>query len=154
MPTLTKKSLYAPEVYETCRARIEQIQEDTRPQWGVMSAAQMFAHCAEVQEVANGKALGKTPLLAKLFKGFIRQAVVNDKPYPKSSRTHPQYEQREERDFFTEKQRLLAALERFFHEDKDEAVRRPHPLFGTMTLEERGWSMYKHLDHHLTQFGV
>lgn len=143
-----------PDVYEACLVRLHQINEGTRPQWGQMSAAQMFAHCAEVLEVANGKPLENTPFLARLFKGFIRDGVVNEKPYPQNLRTHPQYKQTQQRDFATEKQRLLEALAQFYHEDKAEAVKHVHPLFGTMTLEERGWSQYKHLDHHLTQFGV
>lgn len=29
-----------------------------------------------------------------------------------------------------------------------------HPFFGDMTVDEVGRAMYKHLDHHLGQFGV
>ena len=116
-----------------------------------MSAAQMLAHCAEIIEVANGKPLENTPLMARLFKGMIRKMVVGDEPYPKNTRTHPQYKQTAERDFETEKTRILGALSQF---KEGEGVPREHPLFGAMRVEERGWSMYKHLDHHLTQFGV
>jgi len=27
-------------------------------------------------------------------------------------------------------------------------------LFGALTADEHGWLTYKHLDHHLTQFGI
>jgi hypothetical protein len=110
-----------------------------------MSAAQMFSHCAEILEVANGRDLKNTPLIAKLFKGMIRKMVVNEKPYPKNTKTHPQYRQTTDKDFETEKKRLLLAL------DKLQII---HPLFGRMSRQEKGWSMYKHLDHHLTQFCV
>lgn len=151
MKTLTQKSLYEDNTYQLILARIERLAPQTAPQWGSMSAAQMLAHCAEVMEVANGEPLEGTPLLVKLFKGMIRSMVVSDKPFPKNTKTHPQYRQTAERDFGAEKQRVLAALTRF---KQEEGLEREHPLFGAMSVEEKGWSMYKHLDHHLNQFGV
>ena len=148
----TSRSLYNPEDYENCLTRIDQLSAESKPQWGSMTAAQMLSHCAEIQEVSNGKELKGTPFIAKLFKGMIRKMVVNEKPYKKSTQTHPQYRQTEERDFETEKARLLAALKSFIGAENSPG--HPHPLFGTMTHDEKGWSAYKHLDHHLTQFGV
>jgi hypothetical protein len=116
-----------------------------------MSAAQMLAHCAEVQEVANGKDLVGTPLFIRVIARMIRNMVVNDKPYPRNSKTHPQYVQHHEQDLEMEKLRLVAALDSFVDAGPREGR---HPLFGRMSADERGWSCYKHLDHHLTQFGV
>lgn len=150
---MQRKSLYTPEVYDHCLDRIDRLAPDTQPEWGSMTAAQMFAHCAEVQEVANGsRKLEGTPLLLRLLGPLIRRAVVNDRPYPRDTRTHPQYRQTERREFDAEKQRLLLALEAFRRAENDPPPR--HPLFGTLNHEERGWSSYKHLDHHLRQFGV
>ena len=87
-----------------------------------------------------------------MLKGMIRKMVVGPKPYPKNTRTHPQYLQTEPRDFDTEKARLLAALNAFVEAENSPA--RPHSLFGVQTHDEKGWAGYKHLDHHLTQFGV
>ena len=119
-----------------------------------MNAAQMLSHCAEIQEVMNGKALVGTPLMAKLFKGMIRNMVVNEKPYARNSRTHPQYVMVDERELGTEKARLLAAMNKMASFSEAERRQLNHPLFGPMTDEELGWGCYKHLDHHLTQFGV
>jgi len=149
----TRESLYSPQAYQTCLNRIEQLTSGSQPQWGTMTAAQMLAHCAEIQEVSNGKELKNTPFLAKLFKGAIRKMVFNDRPYPKSTRTHPQYRQTSDRDFEAEKQRLLVALAAFV-DASGEYSGPQHPIFGDVTPEEKGWGMYKHLDHHLSQFGV
>ena len=151
---MNKKSLLSPDVHRECIDRIEKLTPATRPAWGTMNAAQMMAHCAEVQEVLNGKPLENTPLMARLFKGKIRKMVVNEKPYPKNSRTHPQYVVTDERSFEVEKQRLLKAIEHTATMPEAERRRLSHPLFGPMTDEELGWSAYKHLDHHLSQFGV
>lgn len=155
MQKLTRRSLLAPDVYQESLARVEKLTADAKPQWGRMTAAQMLAHCAEVQEVVNGrKPLRDTPLIARLFKGMIRRMVVSEKPYPHNIRTHPQYRQDEDRDFGAEKKRLLDALAEFTAADRKRLESIPHPLFGPMTAEEKGWSMYKHLDHHLAQFGL
>ncbi len=148
------KNLYLLEDYQEILRRIEKLGSESQPEWGSMSAAQMLAHCAEIQEVFNGKELKNTPLLAKVFKGVIRNMVVNEKPYPKNTRTHPQYKQTTERDFASEKKRLLEALDRFVSMTEEEVGQIRHPLFGTMSTREKGWSTYKHLDHHLNQFGV
>jgi hypothetical protein len=154
MEKLIKRNLYSPEVYQECLNRIEKLTPQSKPLWGKMTAAQMFAHCAEIVEVSNGKELKNTPFLVKLFKGFVRNMVVNEKPYPKNSKTHPQYRQTTDCDFETEKKRLLAALDRFVNMDQKVSRNIKHPLFGEMSPEEKGWAMYKHLDHHLNQFGV
>ena len=118
-----------------------------------MTAAQMLAHCAEVQEVGNGnRKLEGTPFLVRLFGPLIRRMVVSEKPYPRDARTHPQYEQREPRDFERETARLLVQLTAFRATEQESPVR--HPIFGVLSHEERGWAAYKHLDHHLRQFGV
>ena len=148
----TSHSLYNSEDYRAFLSRIDQLSAESEPKWGSMATAQMLAHCAEILEVSNGKELKNTPFIARLFKGMIRKMVVNEKPYKKSTQTHPQYRQTEERDFETEKARLMAALESFVGTESSPG--HPHPLFGTMTHHEKGWSAYKHPNHHLTQFGV
>lgn len=149
-----RPDLHSPETYQECVSRIQALTPESRPLWGTMTAAQMFAHCAEVQEVTNGKELRGTPFLIKLFRGVIRRMVLSDKPYPKNSGTHPQYRQKEDRDFEAERRRLLAALDAFVRAGAEGGPGPEHPLFGRLTPGEKGRSMVKHLDHHLRQFGV
>lgn len=149
-----KKSLYTPADYQACLARIDKLTADSRPQWGKMTSGQMLAHCAEVQEITNGKELQNTPLLVKLMRGMIRKMVVGDKPYPKNAQTHSQFKQTTDRNFDEEIKHLLAALDFFVNQEQQEALQTKHPLFGKMTLAEKGWIGYKHLDHHLSQFHI
>ena len=116
-----------------------------------MDAAQMFGHCAEITEVAMGKELQGTPFLIRLIAPLIRRSVLSEKPYTKNSPTHPQYVYADPVEFEEQKTRLLAVLHRL----RDEGPRPyRHTLFGSMSPEESGWVGYKHLDHHLQQFGV
>lgn len=150
MATTKKPNLFEPNVYEDLKARFEKITATSTPLWGKMNAAQMFAHCTEVQDVCNGKALENTPFFLKLFKGFIKKSVLNDKPYPKGSPTHQQYVVSSQKDFDTEKQRFLDSLAAFVNNTGSIE----HTLFGKMSPEERSWAIYKHHVHHLEQFGV
>ena len=152
---MTRKSLYSPETYQEVLNRIDQLSADTRPEWGKMNAAQMMAHCTAVQKVINGEEeLKGTPFIAKLFKGMIRKVVVGDKPFSRGIRTHPQYLPASDSEFEAEKKELKLALERFIKMDQENRTLPDHPLFGTLSKDESGWSVYKHLDHHLTQFRV
>lgn len=132
------------------RERIERLTPTTAPQWGEMSVARMLAHCAEVQEVMNGKPLTGTPWYIRLAGPLIKRAVLGRRPYPRGLRTHPQYEITNEHEFSVERTRLLEAIE--VGREHDGPVE--HPIFGKLSAEEAGWAGYKHLDHHLTQFGV
>lgn len=151
---MPRKSILSPETHQECVDRIDKLTTDAQPAWGAMNVAQMLAHCAEVQEVFNGKPLENTPFIVKLFKGMIRSAVFNDKPYSKNTRTHPQYVIADQRQFEVERTRLLNALAKTAGLSENERRNLKHILFGSMTDEEIGWGTYKHLDHHLQQFGV
>lgn len=150
MTTTKKPNIFEPEIYASLKTRFQKIEANSTPLWGKMNAAQMFAHCTEVQEVCNGKALENTPFFLKLFRGFIKKSVLNEKPYPKGSPTHKQYVINSQKDFETEKQRFLESLATFVANTGSIE----HSLFGKMSPEERSWGIYKHHVHHLEQFGV
>ncbi|MCK5087382.1 MAG: hypothetical protein KAQ90_07675, partial [Melioribacteraceae bacterium] len=135
MNKLVRKNLHSTETYEECINRIDKLTGETQPLWGNMDAAQMLSHCAEVQEVANGKDLIGTPFIIKLFGGLVKKMVLNEKPYPKNAGTHTQYMQTTGRDFETEKKHLLEAMEQSVKMDKEELEAIVHPLFGKMSVE-------------------
>lgn len=143
-------NLFDSQDYQKFVARLDALQHDTQPLWGSMTAAQMLAHCTETQEACNGKPLVGTPFFVKLFKGFIKKSVLNDKPYKQGIPTHPQYIIRNKRDFEQEKANFLASLEQFVA-NKGTAE---HSLFGTLSAEERNKAIVKHHSHHWAQFGL
>lgn len=148
------KSLHEPATYQECVERINKLTAQTPPLWGKMTVGQMLAHCSEVVEVYNGEKELKPNLFGRLLKGMIRKAVVGEKPYSHNSPTAPQFVVKASKEFEPQRSRLLAGLYKFHNEDQAAGAERVHPLFGKMTPQERGWSMYKHTDHHLRQFGV
>jgi hypothetical protein len=148
---MERKSLFDAETLRNVEERIGAIRPDTEPLWGRMNPAQMLAHCAEIQEVWLGKKLEGTPFYVRLLGPLVKGIVVGDRPYRKNSPTHPQYRISDPRDFEAEKARLVAALRAWAQAPRHEFR---HPIFGRMTVEEQGWACYRHLDHHLSQFGA
>lgn len=150
-PSDATPSLHDAGVYRESRERVTRLTPDAAAEWGEMSVTRMLTHCTEVQRVLNGGPLEGTPWYVKPFGPLIKRLVLGGNPFPKHARTHPQYEVTKEGDFETEKHRLLDALAEFRADGERELE---HPLFGRLTADEAGWAAYKHLDHHLRQFGV
>ena len=78
----------------------------------------------------------------------------SEKPLSKNSPTDPTFVVSDTRDFEKEKARLLAVMQRFHAAGQQAADGRVHSFFGRLTGGEWGVIMWKHLDHHLRQFGV
>jgi hypothetical protein len=57
-------------------------------------------------------------------------------------------------DFERERGYLIAAIDRFANEGAACCSRHPHPFFGPLKPQQWAILMYKHVDHHLRQFGV
>jgi hypothetical protein len=77
-------------------------------------------------------------------------------PFPKGAPTAPELKPNVPNAaaaFEEERAALLELLERIGTGPHDGAAP-PHPLFGPMTWREWGVVTYKHVDHHLKQFGV
>ena len=149
-----KKNLFDPVILQEVLIRLDKIQPDTEALWGKMNAAQMFAHCAEVLETYAGRKKLKIPWYAHLMKGMIYKVVFGDQPYNKNAPTLPQFKKLQNVDFESKKQRLLDSIDHFYKMDELELSSVVHPLFKNISRGDRGWAMYKHLDHHLNQFGV
>lgn len=151
---MERRDFYDDNTYEALLGRIARLAPDAVPKWGKMNGAQMCAHCAEIAEVAHGKALEGTPFFIRLMGGLIKKMVLKEKPYPRGSKTHPQFVISGSEDLEEQKARLLKVLESMHSAGRAAAGETSHPIFGAMTPDEHGWLTYKHLDHHLTQFGL
>jgi len=109
------KDIFHPQVTKDLIHRINSLTPETSPHWGKMSVDQMLAHCAVAYEmVYTDKHQKPIGLMRILLKTFVKNSVVNEKRYPKSSRTAPAFIISGPRDFDKEKQQLtqLAAFRR------------------------------------------
>lgn len=134
--------------------RLGRITPQAARQWGKMDPAQALAHCALALEASTGDATLKRPLIAKLIGRFFRSWLLGDKPFSRNSPTHPMLVTKTPKEFERERTRLMAAVRKFQAAGPEVAARYPHALLGRMTGDEWGEMQWKHLDHHLRQFGV
>lgn len=148
------KSLFDEPTHQEVLERLNKIASETQPTWGKMNAGQMMRHCQLPFEVALGKtALAKPNFLMKLLMKSFKKGMYNDKLWRQNQPTPKQFRVEDERDFTKEKSTLTALIDDF-HKTKDQKERAPHPGFGYFTYDQWGQMQYKHLDHHLRQFGV
>ena len=85
---------------------------------------------------------------------FVKPIVVNEKPYKKSSQTAPEFLIKDERNFEKEKQRLINYIQKTEQMGAPAFEGKESHSFGPLSPQEWNNMFYKHLDHHLTQFGV
>lgn len=147
---MAKKNLYDDAVYEEVLERLSKLTPDTQPTWGTMDVAQMLAHCAEVQDVYNGKPL-KVPFRMPFVRPLARTLLLSEKPFKKNYQTIDQFKMVDQEDFSTQRDRLIDSLRTMQAFGRRELQ---HKIMGRMSEDEVGWITYKHLDHHFRQFGV
>ncbi len=136
--------------------RIDQLQPDSQPAWGKMNVSQMLMHCSSFQEIATGEQTASRSWLGLLVGKLAKPILFNDKPIPQNMSTIPNLIITDTPDFNQARETLKHKIVSL--QDMDigtgKTVLQPHPFFGKLSDEEWGKGMYKHLDHHLNQFGV
>lgn len=148
------KNLFDKEVYEEIISRLNLLKSQSQRQWGKMDVAQMLAHCKEAFKVPLSDKPLKRTFIGFLLGGMIKHKLHNDSPWKQNLPTAPQFIIKDSRNFEKEKNELLLLINKF-HTGNPAAIEKiVHPMFGKFTGEQWGKAMYKHLDHHLTQFGV
>ncbi len=138
----------------TVKSRIEALQPDSKALWGKMNVAQMLSHLQVPLQGALGEVKLKRTLIGYLFGGIAKKQMVNEKPFKQNLPTDPAFIRKDDRDFYLEKSKLLDGIDKFVAVGPKGLSREPHPFFGKLSPEEWSVLMWKHIDHHLRQFGV
>lgn len=150
------KNLFDATVANEVKTRLGKLGPQTERRWGKMTAAQMLAHCSVSMQWAVGEVVPeKLALRARLMGRLVKPMVFrNEDALRKNSPTAKSLIVTDERDLCRERERLAGLIDKFSAGGKDGCTKNPHSFFGKMTPEEWAILMYKHLDHHLRQFGV
>ena len=115
----------------------------------------MMAHCCVAYEmVYENKHKAPNAFMKFFLKLFVKDMVVGPKPYKKNSQTAPAFLIKDERDFETEKARLISYLKKTQELGAEHFDDKESLSFGKLSKAEWNVMFYKHLDHHLAQFGV
>jgi len=147
------KNLFEPDAVQEVMTRIEQLKASSQRQWGKMDVAQMMAHCSATLEMASGKFVAKRTLIGRIMGPRFRHVLTDDSPFPRNAPTAKELNVGK-CDFAPEQERLKRCVRQFHEGGESQCTKHPHPFFGEITPLEWSTSMYKHLDHHLKQFGA
>jgi len=148
------KNLFETTAVEEVKERMVQLRPDSERLWGTMNPAQALAHCSILMEVTVGLRRLPRSLIGRVVGRFVKPTILNEEPLRSNMPTDKNFVVGDERDLVAEQQRLRELVDRFATGGPQGCAKNPHSFFGPMTAAEWSRMMYKHLDHHLRQFGV
>jgi len=134
------KSLFNENDNQEIIKRVDNLTPGKNPEWGKMKVAQMLHHCSLTLESCFGEIKPKRVLIGILFGNMIKKKIMKEGPFGKN--------------FEEEKSKLISYIKKFIESGKAGVTKDTHPFFGYMTVDEWDILIWKHLDHHLRQFGV
>jgi hypothetical protein len=134
--------------------RIDAVQPGSQRQWGKMSAAQMFEHTARTLEMPTGKRPPQRVFIGKLISWMFKKQFLGEKPFGKNSPTGADFIVHDEPALDAGREKVKSLLRELCAGGEKGCDGRVHAFFGPLTGAEWGVSTYKHVDHHLRQFGA
>ena len=131
--------------------RLQQLTPSTKPKWGKFNAPRMICHLNDALAASLGE-LPTTTMNMKAFQHFpLKHLVLYVVPFPKGAKAPPDMLLSVPTDFDADRQRLFDRMERIATAPNAQGPE--HPLFGPLTYEEWNALHWKHIAHHLKQFG-
>jgi hypothetical protein len=152
------RTIADPSVRATLIARLRRITPETPRRWGTMSAAEMLCHLGDAHEGVTGvrqtpgpRSNGPGRPLVKWF------ALSTPFPWPRGVPTRPGVDPRvagtRPAGFAADLDRAVASLEALAATDPARLASH-HALFGPMKPSDWYRWAYRHVGHHLRQFGL
>ena len=146
------KNLFDPAVKQEMITRINKLTPETPRQWGKMNVAQMLAHLQIPMGVALGTNTVKGNWLMKLILPLFKKKLYDESTWKQGLPTDKSFVMTgHEKDINAEKNLLLDKINQF---SESAIIGEKHPVFGKLTKENWSKATWKHIDHHLKQFGV
>ncbi|MEM7655183.1 MAG: DUF1569 domain-containing protein [Bacteroidota bacterium] len=144
-----------PNIRRSLMLRVQSLSDQSAPEWGKMSLSQMLRHCIKNEELLLQDRAYPRTFIGRIFGGMVKRSMLkNEKPLAKNQPTHPDLIIQGEGDPEAEVTQWQALIDRYGELNSQQYATFVHPFFGKMTMEEVGIAAYKHIDHHLRQFGA
>lgn len=135
--------------------RINSLTPTSAAQWGKMNVSQMLAHCSVTYEMVYENIHPKPNAFMRfILKAMVKPKVVSEKPYGQNNPTAPAFLIKGDKNFDSEKKRLIDYINKTQQLGEAEFNNKESLSFGPLSANEWNNMFYKHLDHHLRQFGV
>ena len=148
------KNLFDRETVDEVLSRIDKLQPTAARQWGKMDVAQMLAHCSATMDMASGRLNLRRSFIGRVLGPLVKPIYTNEKPFSRNSPTAKELVFANPEDFRRQQEQLRAKVQQFYEGGEAKCTRHPHPFFGPLTPQDWARGSYKHLDHHLRQFGA
>lgn len=128
------KSIFDEKAYNEIVSRVNNLNANSKGQWGRMTIAQMVWHCQiPLKVVIKNKKTDKKG--NPLIRWFFKKSLYNDKPWRKNLPTSSFAKAKEDKDFNTEFETLQKLIQEVY-KLKDRKEWNPHPLFGSFTPQQ------------------
>lgn len=153
---MVKNSLLNPEDLIQIKRRIQSLNENSERKWGRMNVGQMLRHCDLVLKVGLGQLI--LPKINFFFKAIgtvtKNEMRIFNNGIPKNMPTFKAVKVSENCNFEKSRAEILVTIDDFISKAEKNNLISQHELFGKMTAQDWGFMEYKHLNHHLKQFGI
>ena len=145
-----------PATLDSLIARLQALQPDTERRWGTLTAGEMLCHLGDGQEWLLEQSGKPTPeVKPRPVLKWI--ALYSPLPWSKRAQTDasvdPKRDGTRPGDFEEDRERAIESL-RKIADAPAEALAPVHELLGPMSARDWYRSVYRHVDHHLRQFGL
>jgi hypothetical protein len=148
-------NVFTKEVADSLIARINTLTPESKAQWGKMSVAQMLAHCNVTYEYVYEDKYAKPNVFMRfIMKTLVKKTVISEEPYKHNGNTGPDFIIKNEPEFVAQKNRLIGFITKTQELGASHFEGKESHSFGALTATEWNNMFYKHLNHHLGQFGV
>jgi len=146
------KSIWLDEARRELTDRIGAVTPDRRAEWGTFSAPKMVCHLADSLKMAMGD-LKVAPKWLPIRFTPLKQLIIFAAPFPKGTPTAPELLVRQPREWANDVSEVQDLLARAGSARTTDAWP-DHPAFGKLSKRAWGVLIYRHMDHHLRQFGA
>ena len=150
-------NLFDPRSRDQLRERLSRLDQKAKARWGRLDAHKALCHLIDTFEHSisaqpdDGWWPPGLPLVPVRWMRAI--FLTTQVPWPKSFQTSKKLLERQPGSFEEDRQTLLDWLDRFCRESAGRRRLPAHPALGRLEPSEWARFHFRHLDHHLAQFG-
>lgn len=150
----TMHNLFEPDVNSDIVDRLANLTPASKARWGKMNAGEMLMHLDLSLRANFGEIRLPKSWLGVFFKRMAKKILLGDKPFPRRLPAPKETLAKASADFDAEKIQVMSMIRSYAEKGGSVLGPYPHNILGKITPEESATIAYKHIDHHLRQFGL